>query len=91
MALEREAVIRNREGLHFRPIMRLVDTASRYQSQVTLHVDDRSADARSPMELLMLVATAGTKLRVVAEGQDAQEALDALCGLIESGFNETLA
>jgi phosphotransferase system HPr (HPr) family protein len=91
VVLEREAVIRNREGLHFRPIMRLVDAASRYQSQVTVHVDERSADARSPMELLMLVATAGTKLRVVADGQDAQEALDALCGLIESGFNETLA
>lgn len=69
--------------------MRLVDTVSRYRSQVTVHVDDRSADARSPMELLMLVATVGTKLRVVADGQDAQEALDALCGLIESGFSES--
>jgi len=86
---EREAVIRNPEGLHFRPIMRLVDTASQFLSRVTLHVEDRAADARSPMELLMLVATCGTKLRVVAEGDDAEQAVAALVGLIDEGFGET--
>ncbi len=86
---EREAVIRNREGLHFRPIMRVVDTASRFLSRVTLQVEDRKADARSPMELLMLVATCGTRLRIMAEGDDAEQALGALVGLIEDGFGES--
>lgn len=88
MTVERETVIRNREGLHFRPIMKLVDTAARFVSAVTVHVDDRKADARSPMELLMLVATQGTKVRMVANGDDAQQALDALVGLIDKGFDE---
>jgi phosphotransferase system HPr (HPr) family protein len=86
--VEREAVIRNKEGLHFRPIMQLVDAVSRYQAKVTLHCEDRQADARSPMELLMLVATQGCRLRLCAVGEDAEPALKALAALIESGFNE---
>jgi len=89
VALEREVVIPNREGLHFRPIMQFVDTAARFQALVTVHCQGRKADGRSPMELLMLVATQGCALRVIVEGQDAQEALAALIQLIEAGFNET--
>jgi phosphotransferase system HPr-like phosphotransfer protein len=38
----------------------------------------------------MLVATYGSKLKLVAEGDDAQDALDALTRLFEAGFGETL-
>ena len=41
------------------------------------------------MELLMLVATHGTRVRLVADGNDAEAALEALSALIESGFGET--
>lgn len=88
VAFERETVIPNKEGLHFRPIMQFVDVASRFCADVKVHCDDRTADGSSPMELLMLMATRGTKVRVIAEGADAAEALDALVGLIESGFDE---
>ena len=88
VALEKETVIRNKEGLHFRPIMQFVDVASRFSAQVTVHCETRGADATSPMELLMLMATQGTKLKVVANGAEAAEALDALVALIEAGFNE---
>ena len=88
VVLERETVIPNKEGLHFRPIMQFVDAASRFSARVTVHCEDRDADASSPMELLMLMATQGTRLKVVARGADAAEALDALVALIEAGFNE---
>lgn len=88
MALEREVIVRNKEGLHFRPIMRFVDLASKYESRIRVHCQSRDADGRSPMDLLMLVATQGTKVRMVANGNDAQEALNALCALVESGFGE---
>lgn len=88
MALERHTVIRNKEGLHFRPIMQFVDVASRFSSRVTVLCDDRTADAGSPMELLMLMATQGTKLRVVADGPDADAVLDALVALVDAGFHE---
>jgi phosphocarrier protein HPr len=86
--IEREVTIPNKEGLHFRPIMQFVDVAQRYKAGVTVHVDDRQADGRSPMEMLMLVATHGTKVRVVADGADAEQLVTALVGLVESGFGE---
>lgn len=85
---EREAIVSNREGLHFRPIMQLVDLAGRFTAQVSIECEDRRADARSPMELLMLVATQGSRLKLVGKGGDAREAVEALARLIESGFNE---
>lgn len=90
MAYTREAVVRNKEGLHFRPIMRLVDLASQYSARITVQNEERQADARSPMELLMLVATVGTKLRVAGDGPDERDAVDGLAALIESGFGETI-
>lgn len=86
--LVREVNVRNREGLHFRPIMQVVDTAQRFAARLTVRCEDRVADARSPMELLMLVATSGSVLTIEAEGDDAHEAVEALCVLIDSGFNE---
>jgi phosphocarrier protein HPr len=88
VAVEREVVIPNKEGLHFRPIMQFVDIAQRFQAGVTVHCEDRQADGRSPMEMLMLVATHGTRVRLVADGSDAQACLEALAGLVESGFGE---
>lgn len=89
MGISRETKIRNKEGLHFRPIMQLVDLSSRFSATVQLHVEEREASSRSPMELLMLVATQGTPVRLEADGDDAEPALDAIIRLIENGFDET--
>ncbi len=86
--VQREVVVPNREGLHFRPIMQLVDAAAPFTASVTIYCGDRAADGRSPMELLMLVATQGATLRIVADGGDAEAAADAVAQLIESGFGE---
>ncbi len=88
VAVTREVIIPNKEGLHFRPIMKFVDTAQRYRAGVTVHCEDRQADGRSPMEMLMLVATQGAKVKVVADGVDAEELVNALVSLVESGFGE---
>lgn len=89
LVLERELTVKNREGLHFRPIMQLVEVASKFASRVRIRCGDRDADARSPMELLMLVATQGCTLRVIIEGDDAPAAMDALAQLFDQGFGES--
>jgi phosphotransferase system HPr (HPr) family protein len=88
VTIQREVVIANKEGLHFRPIMQFVDIAQRFGAQITVHCGDRQADGRSPMELLMLVATHGSTVRIVTDGADAQQALDALTTLVQAGFGE---
>jgi phosphocarrier protein HPr len=50
--------------------------------------DGQSVSARSIMGLMMLGAGLGSTIELQADGWDAKEALDALCGLVEAGFNE---
>ncbi len=85
---EVEVVVKNKEGLHFRPIMQFVDLAVRFSCRIRVYCGEREADGRSPMELLMLVAVQGSKLRIVTDGADAVDAAETLVKLVESGFGE---
>ncbi|MBL8745817.1 MAG: HPr family phosphocarrier protein [Phycisphaerae bacterium] len=83
-------VIRNRLGLHARPAMAFVDLASTFSADVTVRRQDGTEiiDGKSIMQMMMLAATQGTALEVVADGGDAAEACAALKKLVESGFDE---
>ena len=67
-------------GLHARPAAVLVQTAGRFQSAVSLHLEgsDRSANARSIMQLLKLGVRQGDRVKIVVEGDDATEAMNAI-------------
>ena len=80
---EADLEIKNAEGLHMRPAMRFVDIANRFQSDIAVSNDQTKVDGKSIMQISMLAATCGTKLKVRAEGPDAQEAIDALRELVE--------
>lgn len=87
--LTRAVVVRNRRGLHARAAARFVSLAERYGAAVEVVRDGQEpVSARSIMGLMMLGAGTGASLTLRAEGWDAKEALDALAGLIESGFHE---
>lgn len=85
---EREVEIVNRLGLHARAAAKLVHTSSRFDSQVWLVKDGEEVDAKSILGLLLLAAAQGSRVRVRCEGDDEQEALDAVVSLIEDGFEE---
>ena len=80
----------SRLGLHARAAANLVRLASRFKSKLTLQRPDGSAeaDAKSILSILTLAASYGTKLKLTATGEDAQEALDAICGLFARAFDE---
>jgi len=75
--------IKNSDGLHMRPAMQFVDVASQYKSEITVSNDQTSVNGKSIMQVSMLAATCGTKLKVKAEGPDAKAAIDALRELVE--------
>ena len=81
-----EIVIRNSQGLHARPADMFARLARQFQSRIELVREGRRALASSIMDLLTLGATQGTALILEAEGVDAQEAVQALVKLVESGF-----
>jgi len=80
--------VANRLGLHARAAARFVQLASRFQSQIRVTRGAQTMDGKSIMGILLLAAATGAVLTVSAEGGDAQEAVDALCGFIETGFGE---
>ena len=86
--MERQVTIRNKLGLHARPAMQFVDVANQFQSGIKVCKGDQVVDGKSIMQMMMLAATAGTVLKVVADGEDAPKALEALELLINNRFGE---
>ena len=84
----RPMTIRNRLGLHARAAARFVHTASRFRSRVTAGRDGRVMDGKSILGILLLSASQGTAIDVTAEGEDEEQAMEALAALVESGFGE---
>lgn len=85
---ERCVTIVNTRGLHARSAAKLVAAAKPYNCKIELRVNDKNADCTSMMALMMLAAGMGTQVRVCAEGEDAEAALDSICALIDAGFDE---
>ncbi|RME33260.1 MAG: HPr family phosphocarrier protein [Gammaproteobacteria bacterium] len=85
---EREVTIINKLGLHARAAARLVKLASTFSATIALERDGREVNGKSIMGVMMLAAGKGTRLKIRAEGDDAEQALDALCHLIGDRFGE---
>ena len=86
--VEQELKIVNRHGLHARPAMQFVELASTYNSKIEVSNGLLTVDAKSIMSVMRLASAQGTVLRIVANGQDAEEACQALRELVASGFGE---
>jgi phosphocarrier protein HPr len=85
---EETVEIKNRLGLHLRAATTLAQAAARFKSAVTLTRGKDQANARSVTSLIMLGAGKGTRLRLRAEGDDAQAAMVELSQLFKDGFGE---
>jgi phosphocarrier protein len=86
--IEREAEIVNRLGLHARAAAKLVHTAGGFRSHITVLQDGEEVDAKSILGLLLMAAGQGSRLTVRADGEDEEEALRAVTGLIANRFDE---
>jgi phosphotransferase system HPr (HPr) family protein len=80
--------IKNRLGLHLRAASTLTQALKPFTSSVTLLSGKKQANARSVTSLMMLGAGIGTKLKVKAEGPDADRALATVKALFEQRFGE---
>jgi phosphocarrier protein HPr len=80
--------ISNVLGLHARAATKLVQLASKYPCEVTVGRDGQTANAKSVMGVLLLCASKGTWLDVIARGDRADECLAAIGELIKGRFGE---
>lgn len=78
----------NRLGMHARAATKLVQTASRFRSDVQIEKDGHVANAKSVMGVLLLCGHQGSKITVSAHGEDANDAVSAIGELIADRFGE---
>ncbi len=84
-----EVEIKNKAGLHARPSSLFVQTATEFDADIIVKCDDEEVNGKSIMGLMLLAAEQGRTLVLEADGEDADEMLDALRELIEvKKFNE---
>ena len=86
--VEKTVIITNRVGLHARPATLFVQEAARFQSRIQVQVGEKSANAKSILGVLTLGALRGTTLRIQADGEDAEAAVQTLVSLVERRFDE---
>jgi len=86
--LVREVKIQNKLGLHARPAALFVKAANRFTADITVEKGANKVSGKSIMGLMTLEAGFGTILRVIADGVDAEAALDEIQSLMDSKFFE---
>jgi phosphocarrier protein HPr len=86
--VEKSVVIMNRAGIHARPAALIVQTANKFASDIFFEKEDIRINGKSIMGIITLGAGYKTSLQVIVDGQDEEEALDAIVRLFETRFEE---
>jgi len=84
----RTVEIINKRGLHARASAKFVKLAGSFDAEVKVSKDGQTVDARSIMGLMMLAAAPGCCIDIQAEGEEAEEAVEALADLVAARFEE---
>lgn len=85
----RKMTVLNDFGLHARAAAAVVMTLDSFSSKIMMQRGEKSANARSILDLLLLGASAGTVIEVTATGEDEELAIAAIAALVLEGFGET--
>lgn len=75
MTFERVITIKNKQGLHARPAALFVQIANKFNSEVTVSKGRQKVNGKSIMGIMMLAAASGSKITVIANGEDAEAAV----------------
>lgn len=78
--------IKNYTGLHAEPSAKLTTKAQSFQSDVRFKAKGKTVDAKSILSVVSMALRCGDEITVLASGRDAQQAVDELVALIDSGF-----
>ncbi|MFC1548789.1 HPr family phosphocarrier protein [Candidatus Omnitrophota bacterium] len=82
MEIRKELIVKNKTGLHARPAAMFVQIANKYESEIVIIKDDQEVNGKSIMGILMLAAEKGSKVTIVANGDDAESAVEELSKIL---------
>jgi phosphocarrier protein len=86
--IEKRLIIKNKLGLHARPAALFVQTASKYDADVTISKDGVEVNGKSIMGVMMLGAEYGSEVILKTQGKDEEAVCKALTDLLEDKFHE---
>lgn len=86
--IKTEITITNKLGLHARASAKLTKLAGSFACEVWMSKGQRRVNAKSIMGIMMLAAGLGSEVVLETDGEQEQEAMDALVALIEDKFGE---
>lgn len=84
----KEVAVQNHVGLHARPATFFIQKANEFKSSIWVEKEERRVNAKSLLGVLSLGIVGGTNIKVIADGADEQQAIEALVKLVASGFSE---
>ena len=84
----KEATVNNQVGLHARPATFFIQKANEFKSSIWVEKEERRVDAKSLLGVLSLGIVQGTVIQLIADGPDAEEAVEALAELLSGDFGE---
>lgn len=82
MVVERKIIVKNKTGLHARPAAIFVQIANKFESEITIIKDEQEVNGKSIMGILMLAAERGAEITIIAEGDDAEKAVEELSSIV---------
>lgn len=88
MMEKRTFKIKNKLGLHARPAAKLVGVSNQYEAKIIFERNGDQADGKSLLSILTLACPRGSRITIIAEGNDARDAIEALGKVIEDKFGE---
>ena len=80
--------IKYQVGLHARPATFFIQKANEFKSSIWVEKDERKVNAKSLLGVLSLGIEGGTTIKIIVDGSDEKEAVEALTELVESGFTD---
>ncbi len=83
-----EVTVKNSVGLHARPATFFIQRANEFKASIWVEKDERRVNAKSLLGVLSLGIVKGTKISIIADGSDEDDAVKTLVELIESNFSE---
>jgi phosphocarrier protein len=86
--IEHMVEVTNRAGIHARPASLIVAAIDKMKSHVFFEVDGNQINAKSILGVITLGAAYGTKIKIIADGEDEKEAVAAVIHLFETKFEE---
>jgi phosphotransferase system HPr (HPr) family protein len=81
-------VVKNKEGLHGRPLARFMDMAKQFTSKIEVIKDGKIGSSKSILSLLTLAIFKDSTITLRAEGDDAEKALAVLSDFINNNCGE---